>query len=261
MKRKYGSYLFIALSLIASSCHAMEDQWEKHWPEVVWKNAWVKSWVLGFSADYGDREAGTVAQVRYGNFPNIMPAYVVREYSSLGKIFGAFGGFQETRNNWLRGIEVNIDDHEMDTSLPFAFSDPSGLVGWTAKARYKRRLMAGLTARVGYQLADYIMPYVRLGAEVGRDTYWTSFSNNTNFVPGTTVREKTWVYRFLSGVGAEFPIYCTALSMRVEYNYHSKGKTLEADGIFTDGVLNPIYNSNLQPKTQSGRIAIVRKFS
>lgn len=261
MKRNHGYTIFVMLFLVAFSVQAMEEQWEKHWPEVVWKNAWIKSWVLGFSAGYADREGGTSIEVRYGGFPAIFPTDVVRDYSSLGKIFGVFGGYQETKGNWLRGIEVNIDDHELDDSMALAFSDPSSFVGWGATVRYKRRLMAGLTARVGYQIVDYAMPYVRLGAEVGRDTYWTSFTNNTAFVPGITIRERTWVYRFLSGIGIEFPIYCTALTMRVEYNYHSKGKTLEADGIFTDGVLNPIYNSNLQPRTQSGRIAIVRKFS
>ncbi|MBI2791449.1 MAG: hypothetical protein HYX61_05785 [Gammaproteobacteria bacterium] len=253
--------LFGLGSLSAYEPPPKHEKWQDHWPESVWKKEWDKSFLVGVLGGYADREANLLATVSYGGIPIVPQSIIVRDVSDTGLIYGVLAGYQGKCQKWILGLELNVENHEFEEDHPFAFSDPAGLFGITGNTRYERDWMAGLTVRAGYYIVDYVMPYVRLGAETGRDRLQTTFSANFDGETGSILlQDERWIWRFLSGVGIEFPIYCTALTMRMEYQFHSKGKTLDTDNIFTDGDVMPIFNSNMQPKTQTGIIAIVRNF-
>jgi opacity protein-like surface antigen len=235
------------------------DEWVTHWPESIWKKEWRTNFLIGIFGGYADRESNLTTTMQYGGFPVIPQSIVVRDVSDTGGIYGFLLGFHGRCNKWLFGGEFNIENHNFSEDHPFAFSDPAGLVGWNGTSEYQRDWMAGFTFRLGYQIVDYLLPYVRLGVETGRDKLITTLTPD-DFDGSLRLQDKTWIYRFLSGVGIEFPVYCTAITMRLEYQFHSKGKTIETDRLFTDGIFNPISTSQMQPRTQTGLIAIVRNF-
>ncbi|MBS0290415.1 MAG: hypothetical protein JSS07_10345 [Proteobacteria bacterium] len=260
MKKKVMGFGFLLLLLNVSYVHA--DQFlHHHWPENVWIDEWETNFLIAVFAGYGDREGNMNLSKQYGGFPLTPKMTIVRDVTDTGTVYGFVGGYQGKCQRWLLGGEINVESHHFGTTHPFAFSDPAGLLGWNGDISYQRDWMVGFTFRVGYYLVDYFLPYVRIGGETGRDKLITHLTSNLTTIPTLTLSEKEWVWRFLSGVGIEFPIYCTALTVRMEYQYHSKGKTIETNRLFTDGIVNPIANSDMQPHTQTGIIAIVRNFS
>ncbi len=222
---------------------------------------WMKNFLVGASMGYSDLQGSLRQQIAFGGLPDAYTSNIVRDYSDSGFIMGLLVGYQGIRDKWLMGVELNGDWNQIDTNHPYAFVDAPEVAGWNAMVRYERDLLAGLSARVGYFLAYNFMPYARLGAEVSRDQLETVFAPNPAVIPGrTTLDARIWVYRFLLGLGVEISTACRPLTVRVEYNYHSKGKTIETNGAIIDGVLNPVLNSNMQPTEQSASLALVWNF-
>jgi hypothetical protein len=150
----------------------------------------------------------------------------------------------------------------MSRKLDFAFADSQNLVGWNGQISYDRKFVLGLTGRVGYSFVSFLMPYVRFGVEMSDDEIHSFYRDNTSNIvfPTGDGHTETWVYRFLVGIGAELPLpTCLPLSLRMEYNYHSKGKTLDATSVGVGGVA-PVFNASLQPWANSGRIVLVWNF-
>lgn len=260
MKKICAFLCFVVFSLCSTSIWA-DHPWRTNWPENVWLKRWDKNFLLGVFGGYADKDGSTVTRVNYGAFPNLVSADVVRDISDLGVIYGILGGYQGKCDQWLFGGEFSLERHPINDIHQFAFSDPAGLFNWQGSAQYRRDWMTAFTFRGGYQFVDYFMPYVRLGIETGQDIYEVTLASNVPNVPILYPANKKWVWRFLSGAGIEIPVTCTRLALRMEYQFHSKGKTIEVDKIYTDGIINPITNSELQPKTQTFILAIVSNFS
>ena len=109
------------------------------------------------------------------------------------------------------------------------------------------------------------MPYGRIGAELGSDRLSVTFGFNNPLEadnnPLATNEERQWVYRFLFGVGVELPLVpACGTTFRVEYDFHSKGRTLIATTAINDGIFNPSFQAESQPFTQSGTISVVWNF-
>ncbi len=248
------------LGMLLSTSALADHPWINHWPENVWIKRWEKNFLVGLYGGYADRDGSAQTRVRYGGLPNLRQAEVVRDVSDLGAIYGIMAGLQGRRQQWLFGGEFSLERHPINDVHPFAFSDPAGIFGWNGTMQYRRDWMSALTFRLGYHFVDYFMPYVRLGVETGQDIYEVSLSSNIRNVPTLYPANKKWIWRFLSGVGIEIPVTCTRLALRMEYQFHSKGKTMEVDKVFTEGLINPITYSELQPKTQSFVFGIVSNF-
>ncbi len=252
--------LMIGLMLSCSPLFADHPLYH-HWPENVWIKRWDKEFVLGIYGGQADRRGSSNTRVSYGAFPNVTPTNVVRDMSDLGFIYGILAGYQGTRDKWLFGGEFSLERHPINEWHGFGFSDTASLFGWQGIAEYRRDWMTGFTFRGGYKFVDYFFPYARLGIETGQDIYEVALTSNIANVPTLYPYNKKWVWRFLSGVGIEIPVTCTRLAFRMEYQFHSKGKTIEIDKVYTDGVINPITYSELQPKTQTFILAFVSNFS
>lgn len=231
----------------------------------AWESPWAGNWLVGASMGYGSRTGSNQTQFNYNGtlFPASYPSsLIIRDYSGPGTILGLLMGYQAVKQNWLVGAEVNVDHHDMNEELPFAFTDTNGAIGFTGVTNYKRDMVYGLTARAGYAVAPFFMFYVRAGMEWGYDTLSTRYTGNPAVYPyGTEVSTSTWVHRALSGFGAEMPLpmLCGA-SFRVEYNWHSKSKTLKAYGTVNDGLVSPSFVSTLQPQTHSAKASLIWNF-
>ncbi len=258
--KKIIALLSLFGSILSTTTVMAGHPWQTHWPESIWQEQWQTNFLFGLMGGYADREGPLTMSVDYTDLP-FTPSNVVRDVSDTGTIYGIFVGYQGKCRNWLLGTEFNLERHRFESSHPFAFTDPLAIFNWTGTAEYRRDWMTGLTFRVGYQFVEYFIPYFRIGIETGQDIFETTLVSNIPDVPPFYLQNKKWIWRFLSGVGIEAPIYCSNLAFRVEYQIHSKGKTLELDQLYTDGLVNPLATSQMQPKTQAVIFGVLANFS
>jgi opacity protein-like surface antigen len=173
-----------------------------------------------------------------------------REGSDNGWLVAAFGGYQAINRQWLLGGEFNIEWQNIDHSHDYVFSD------FDVTAKYRRKGMLDLSGRLGYALTTNFMPYVRLGVELSRDSLTSTFVGS---ITSGVLNNKAWIHRFLLGMGVEMPIPGTCgITLRLEYDYHSKGKTIEDFG--ADIRSTEYYYTAMQPRSYSGRLSIVWNF-
>jgi len=221
-----------------------------------WATPLVDNWLVGGYVGYGHRQATFQSSIYYESNPPLFPTRDAREISDTGVIAGMLLGYQAISNRCLAGIEVNLEAQPVDSQHGFAFRDDLGEFGWVGNLRYQTSLTLAVSARLGYAIATYFMPYVRLGVEFDQDDFRTSFDNT--LIGNITISETHWTHRFLLGFGAEVPIPNTCgITMRLEYNYHSKGRTIEPHGVIIDHLISPSLTSAMQPYMKSIRLAVV----
>jgi opacity protein-like surface antigen len=240
MKKLSTAACVVASLMAASTAHA----------------AWEYNFLLGLSGGYAARD-GDVDITIFHPAPGSQISAAIRDIEDDGFIGGLFGGYQARCNGWLFGAELAVDWEDTDSDRAFAFTDILNR-GWSGSAHYDRETLVGLTARGGYEISPYLMPYIRLGAEWSRDklAYSMATANNLLFASGDGRRTVT---RFIGGVGIEMPIPIMAgLSFRAEYNYHSKGKSVEAASLANDGATLVVADS--KPRTNSGKVSLVWNF-
>ncbi len=225
-------------------------------------NGWNTNLLLGFGFGYVDLEASAQTTMTYNALvPPGFQNLIVRDYSDH-KIFPSLiGGYQGMSDKWLLGAEINLDWQNLHRQLDFAFSDSQNITGWNGEIDYDRKFVIGLTGRAGYSIVSFLMPYVRFGVEMSDDEINGTYSNTNNTVVfNQDAHTETWVYRFLLGIGAEIPLpTCLPLSFRMEYNYHSKGKTVSGTTAGLGGPF-PIMEASLQPRAHSGRASLIWNF-
>lgn len=237
-------------SILFASATAVHAQWE-----------W--NFLVGASAGYADRD-GDFNFSTTAPAPGLQVSDVALDHSDNGFIWGVLGGLQAHCNNWLFGAELNVDWHDFDDARHHTFNRVSGaapgvVTPVNATARFDRGTVVGLSARAGYQMAPYLMPYIRLGAETSNDEYTVTGAFAPANVPLFTLHGDRRTYRFLGGVGVEIPIPSLyGLSVRAEYNYHSKGKVVDLRGTASDGLT--YVQSGMKPRTHSGKASLVYNF-
>jgi len=206
--------------------------------------AWEGGWLLGVSggwAWHSNRDAdfsifhpgGEISSYHIGDLDDHNNNFV----------WGLLAGYQARSCGWLIGGEINVDwrNHHHDDEGNFALVDPvDGTIFGTFSGNNHHHAVVGLTARIGYEMSPYFMPYIRLGAEVTRRNdvdfvaiapeaadpapYSVAFSNDRNHRWG-----------FVGGLGVEFPVpVMKCLSLRAEYNYHSRKHNDEVVALASD---------------------------
>lgn len=150
---------------------------------------------------------------------------------------GLLVGYQAQCNRLLLGLEANFDWHGTEDNKPFhhlAGTNPEILPveHHFATASYERGFTVGLSARAGYEVTRWLMPYIRLGIETSRDTLRY---NSELLTPGIAAlpvqvyaQGEERSYRFVGGAGLEFDTYIDELTFRVEYNYVPNSKRVKA---------------------------------
>lgn len=149
-----------------------------------------------------------------------------------------------------------MDWHDHDSAHGFAFTDSVG-TAFSGSARYHRETNVGLTGRFGHIIAQNILAYIRLGAETSRDEIHISMLDP--IVPNNVVgHDDRRQFRFVGGFGLEMPIILENLTVRAEYNYHSRGKNVEVVAVGTD--TTTLLIADAHPHTHSVRASLVWNF-
>ncbi|MBS0287045.1 MAG: outer membrane beta-barrel protein [Proteobacteria bacterium] len=231
--------------------------------------------LLGVSGGYAARSSNVSATVTYTNpaaqFATIPPSNVIEDYDDNGPTYGVFAGYQARCENWLLGGELSVDFEKIDELHPFAFSDVGAAngtngLGWNGSFKYKRDYSIGFSLRMGYEFESLMLfvppvylPYLRAGVEMSKDTLEATYQGNNVVYPfSTSSTYRKWPYRFFAGAGCEFPILNPHASIRFEYLYHSSGQTVETQSsIIDNGIVNPTFNTAMDPIIQSVKIALV----
>ncbi len=141
-------------------------------------------------------------------------------------LWGIFGGYQAICNGWLLGAELNLDWRTNEVDQHFVGSTIiAGPVVSTISR--DRDTVVGLSARIGREMTPWFMPYIRLGADFGRNSNEFTFStiNLQNNISIAVNEDTNRRWGFFGGIGAEVPldIITCGLSLRAEWDYHSRG--------------------------------------
>lgn len=187
---------------------------------------WEGEFLLGVSAggSWGNNaDSATLTVSDVGVFES---RTIVNDDHDGRFIWGFLGGYQARCNALLLGLEVNVDwrTHDDDDTGTVVFVDP--VLGGTTAATVSRdhnNFVVGITGRIGYQIANYFMPYIRLGVDHKEHNAF-DFTVSNDVAPGFTVissSDSNGHWGFVGGLGAEFPVL-PCLALRAEWNYHSR---------------------------------------
>lgn len=178
-----------------------------------------------------------------------------------GVVMGLFAGWQWRINRFMLGLEANVDFENYEKVEEFAQtfgSTPAQVL--RGFVHYDRGDVFGLSTRFGYFVTPFFLPYVRVGAQFSRDEVnYQSFIGPVPvlgvFLPDF-ISDKKDVWGYVLGIGAEFPTYIGASTIRIEYNF-AQTQSIE----FGDGTL-PVVGTNEfhHPETHVGRISWVWNF-
>src|SRR3990167_8878929 len=98
-------------------------------PQDVWKNYYTHA-LVGAYGGHAVREGEVRLKVQAGAFPTSQPAFLIRELSENGPIWGVLLGYQSVSSHRLiMGIEAELAHHDIDHTHTTAFSDPQGIAG------------------------------------------------------------------------------------------------------------------------------------
>lgn len=239
---------------------------------------WQGNWLVGLSGGYAEREGKDYITIIGGPVPfgGAQTVYNQR-LEDTGWIGSIFGGYQFRCNRWLLGAELNVDWRGYEEGNDFVFEDASGIAGlgalideaipdprpWAAGVKLERDWVVGLTGRMGYELAPYLLPYIRLGAEWSRDELQFVGARQSGAIPLSAVTvagsEHKNSYRLVAGIGLEVPVPTIAgingITVRAEYDYHSRGQTVGVTTAASDNVT--LVNSSMNPTEQSAIVSLV----
>jgi len=199
---------------------------------------WRGNWLLGVSGGYNWYE-GYFDHTADFNFPIDTPAFLFHnDIDNKAWSWGLLGGYQVRCAEWLLGAEVNVDWHQHDHTQNYANTVDFGVadIGNSVSATFKRDTTWGITARVGYEVLPCFIPYLRAGIERRNEKLdVVAQASTSNPVLLLAVEDSHNDWRFVGGIGAEAPIpYLAGLTFRAEYNYHPKGKKIEASADWND---------------------------
>lgn len=210
------------------------------------------NWLIGASAAYGTQSG----DINY-SLSSVVSEDVASSstgFSDSGWLWGLLVGYQAMCNCWLFGGELSVDWSNHDGYKDYAFSDSDE--GINVRAKYDQDAIVALSARLGYEVSSFFLPYIRLGLETSRDKL--EFESQTDSLAANG-SESRRVWRFLGGVGLEMPVpMCAGLSVRGEYNYHSKGRTVTAGSTASDGVTYATAHTKQHANT--GKLSLVWNF-
>lgn len=221
---------------------------------------WQGNWLLGGSINYAERRGEFDISLRYVAIPIFPIVEGDNRYSNKGFGWGLLAGYQLKKEGWIWGIEGSIDWLDITQTREFVFTDVIGLFSWDAKSNYDREPIAVLSGRMAYEIAPYFIPYIRLGLEGSEDSLEVTVTGHPLLPQNTVIVEDSrWNWHYLAGVGIETPLWCTPATLRIEYNYHSRGRPLIANGVFVNQAFS--FSSEMHNRTQSGKLSFVWNFS
>ncbi len=209
----------------------------------------------------------------------VLPIYYdhSEKITEQGVLFGLIAGWQWRYNRWLLGAEANVDFQGFEKARQYSYTEQAtnvaGIVApvnvaITGTMLYDRGDIYAVTGRAGYFVTPFFMPYVRLGAQLSRDeVQYQVFTNGAVTVGGAIVgpatnifadysSRKKDVYGVVAGVGAEFPTYIGASTIRFEYNF------VKTESVIIDDHTFPVIGNHKfrYPESHIGKMAWIWNF-
>jgi hypothetical protein len=176
------------------------------------------TWNLGVSIGHVSRSGDTTFAFSQGTAATT--GANVRRLSDAGSLYGLLFGADWMHNRALFGLGLTLDWQNTSDLEGFHMVVPNTNHG--TEFSYERGLTLGFFGRVGYQVADYAIPYLKVGGQTSRDKM--KF-RDTVFAGGvlpagtidTTINDR--VTALVLGAGLEIPTFVYNTSLRFEYNY------------------------------------------
>ncbi len=233
---------FLSLAILCSALGAISQAHASWYPN--WKPSWEGNFMLGASVGYGERLDNVDLTLVYTSpFATIPTSFIIEDYTDNGYFSGIFAGYQFRYKRFQIGAEINVDWDNLQDTHYYSFSDANAQTllpgfAYNAMARYERGTTVGISARIGYEITRCFMPYFRLGVEQSHDQLTAAFAGDPaiyNF--GVVMQGRSLQRRYVIGIGTEIPLPLVPfIAGRFEYDYHSRGRNVEALGIINDGI-------------------------
>ncbi|MBS0290413.1 MAG: hypothetical protein JSS07_10335 [Proteobacteria bacterium] len=236
---------------------------------------WQGNWLFGVSGIYTDRrgevDIGTLYNGAFPLFP--LKTESGKRYSDIGAGYGLLAGYQITCQGWIWGIEASVDWLDISSKRAFVYPDllpfEITLIEWHAQSEYKSEVpLVALSGRMAYKMAPYFISYLRLGVEGDDESLDVIISPGTGSMQSTVLHASRWIWHYILGVGFEVPLGCSPITLRAEYNFHSRAEPLFAHGRIHEGVINPfvdqilpVFDAEMSTITNSGKVSFVWNFS
>lgn len=197
---------------------------------------WANNFLMGVNLGYINREGSFTVTVNDTVQQVFETTNGPLDQDSFS--WGFLLGWQVRCNYLLYGLELSFDWQNHDSNSARVIGPtPLFPTGSTLYTNYNYSVQSALTARVGYAITPYIMPYLRAGAEITRENIGASITIPLVVDPYIDFDGSQNVWRFVGGVGVELPFpLLEGVTFRAEYNYHSRGHGVEASRLARDGV-------------------------
>lgn len=177
---------------------------------------------------------------------------------------GVLLGFRRICDGWLLDGELNVDSYNTEGEYAQSFNALDPRIIYFATRRYHHGPAVGLTARWGYTMAPYFIPYIVVGLETNKEKLDVTVQGNQPFyLDPIVISGDQQQVRGILGFGTDLPLpfWCEALAVRLEYRYYSMDKALNAEGTLkaTTGI-DPTISMALRPKFNTFRVALIWQF-
>lgn len=224
------------------------------------------NWLVGLSGGLTHDRSElnvTTSSTLNGSPTGLRQTVVSPRFQDDGWFLGLLAGYQWRCNRWLLGIEGNLDWYDNGGgNNDFAYTDANNR-GWSATSDYDRDWVLGLSGRLGYGVTEWLMAYGRVGLEYSDDELnYTQFLDNA--APfNVNASESQDSLRVFAGLGLEMPLPISnwdCLSLRAEYDYHDKGKRVQASGVSTSAASAEWASAGFKPYTQTFFVSLVYNF-
>ncbi|MBS0290423.1 MAG: outer membrane beta-barrel protein [Proteobacteria bacterium] len=177
-------------------------------------------------------------------------------------IWGLFAGYQARCDNWLAGLEVNVDWRgNNDDDVDFVLTDPAvtPIVGTVHRDRDP---VIGITGRLGYNVLPCLMPYIRLGIDYSQREYeLTATAPNIPAFGSFGVNSDNNKWGFVGGAGLEwFMPMIAGLSLRAEWDFHVRNDDNDDSAVIAVGATTVGISGFSHTHEQSARASLVYNF-
>jgi len=211
--QKMNLFLVLSLSFLFSPLVSMAKIQAPNLPALTSHN-----FLIGAQMGYARQKQDVITHL---TVPEILidQVYDFRETTSdSGVLLGLLTGWQWRWQRVMLGLEGHLDFQSFEENRQFTFtSDVNNAAEFEATTLYDRGPMWGLSARAGYFVTPFFMPYLRLGVQLSRDEIDYRVGSDSDLADFNTRREH--VRGVILGIGAEFPTYIGSSTIRAEYNF------------------------------------------
>jgi len=216
--------------------------------------------LVGGTVGYARINGMYPVSIGYTIAPGLPPLTVIDNFREFGWMAGVIAGMEWHFNGWVLAAEIEFDHYSSDHRSSFQALDHVNFLGWNVTEEFTRRWSGMVSARIGYPMAPYFVPFMRLGLEGSRDQLESTYASIGAIHYQLAVDSKRWLERYVAGVGVDIPICLNKpWWVRIEYDAHLPFNNIDSQHTIVDGLLNPSFESGAKPKTQTIKVGLIWK--